>query len=80
VLACETTRSFYRDNTTHYTSKIIMQSRHSNGFSTGNFDLDCPAVSNQIAPYIDLKHSGFYALVSMTVQYTQVKFQKTPII
>lgn len=80
VLAGEWSGMFYRDKTTHYTSKMIMQSRHGNGFSTGNFDLYCPVVSNQIAPYVDLKHSGHYALVSMTVQYTQVKFQKTPII
>jgi hypothetical protein len=80
VLAGEWSGMFYKDKTTHYTSKMIMQSRHGNGFSTGNFDLYCPVVSNEIAPYVDLKHSGHYALVSMTIQYTQVKYQKTQII
>ncbi|MFZ9455500.1 MAG: hypothetical protein ACO27Q_09740, partial [Bacteroidia bacterium] len=71
---------FFKDKTTHTVSKMIMQARHGNGIAPGNIDLTVAVVSGEIVPTVSIIHTGYTGLVSVVLQYTQTKFQRTPIL
>jgi hypothetical protein len=70
----------WRDKVTHYSATPHKIHEFTNGFSSNSFVLHMPIVSNKIAPYLECKHTGKTAVISATFQYTQTKFQRTPII
>jgi hypothetical protein len=70
----------WKDKTTPNASAPILVNQFNSGFGSSLFDLYLPIVSNKLAPYITAKVVGKTAVVSATVQYTQSKFQRTPII
>jgi hypothetical protein len=80
VASLEYSTMFWRDKVTHYTSTPDLVHDFHNGWASGKFDLYTPIVSGAIAPYITCKLTGKTAVISATFQYTQVKFQRTPII
>ena len=80
VASLEYSTMIWKDKVTHYSSTPILVSQFNNGFGASQFNLFVPVVSNKIAPYIESKFVGQTAVISATMQYTQTKFQRTPII
>jgi hypothetical protein len=80
VASLEYSSMIWKDKTTQYSSTPILVNQFYSGFGASLFDLYMPVVSNKIAPYITCKLTGKTAVVSATIQYTQSKFQRTPII
>lgn len=80
VMTIEYSTMFWRDKVTHYTSVPHEIHDFHSGFASGNFVLHVPVVGGAIAPYIECKVVGKTAVISATFQYTQSKFQRTPII
>jgi hypothetical protein len=80
VATAEFCTMLWRDATTHYSSTPVKISNFHNGFANNSFIPHFPIVSNKIAPYIQCKHVGETAVISATIQYTQSKFQRIPII
>lgn len=80
VATAEFCTMLWRDATTHYSSTPVKISNFHNGFANNSFIPHFPIVSNKIAPYLECKHTGHTAVISATIQYTQSKFQRTPII
>ena len=80
VASMEYSTMFWRDKVTHYsTTPHKIQSFH-NGFPANEFVLHTPIVGSAIAPYIECNVTGQTAVISATLQYTQVKFQKIPVL
>jgi hypothetical protein len=80
VATAEFCTMLWRDATTHYSSTPVKISNFHNGFPSNSFIPHFPIVSNKIAPYLQCKHTGKMAVISATIQYTQSKFQRIPII
>ena len=80
VASLEYSSMIWKDKTTQYSSTPILVNQFNSGWGSSLFDLYMPVVSNKIAPYITAKVVGKTAVVSATIQYTQSKFQRTPII
>jgi len=80
VATAEFCTMLWRDATTHYSSTPVKISNFHNGFANNSFIPHFPIVSNKIAPYLQCKHAGATAVISATIQYTQSKFQRIPII
>lgn len=80
VATVEYTTMLWRDKVTHYSATPHKIHEFTSGFSSNTFALHMPIVSNKIAPYLECKHTGKTAVISATIQYTQSKFQRTPII
>jgi len=80
VASVEYSSMVWRDKVTHHSSTPHRIHEFHNGFSANSFILHMPIVSNKIAPYLECKHTGKTAVISATIQYTQSKFQRTPII
>jgi hypothetical protein len=80
VASVEYSSMVWRDKVTHYSSTPHRVVEFHSGFSANSFILHMPIVSNKIAPYLECKHVGKTAVISATIQYTQSKFQRTPII
>lgn len=80
VATVEYSTMFWRDKVTHYAATPHLIHDFHNGWASGRFDLYTPIVGGAIAPYITAKVLGKTAVISATFQYTQVKFQRTPII
>ena len=80
VASLEYSSMLWKDKTTQFSSTPILVNQFYSGFGASLFDLYMPVVSNKIAPYITCKLTGKTAVVSATIQYTQSKFQRTPII
>jgi len=80
VASLEYSSMIWKDKTTQYSSTPILVNQFNSGFGASLFDLYLPIVSNKIAPYITAKVVGKTAVISATIQYTQSKFQRTPII
>jgi hypothetical protein len=80
VASVEYSSMVWRDKVTHYSATPHRVVEFRSGFSANSFILHMPIVSNKIAPYLECKHTGKTAVISATIQYTQSKFQRTPII
>jgi hypothetical protein len=80
VASLEYSSMVWKDKTTQSASAPILVNQFNSGFGSSLFDLYMPIVSNKLAPYITCKTTGKTAVVSATIQYTQSKFQRTPII
>jgi hypothetical protein len=80
VASLEYSAMIWKDKTTPAASAPILVNQFNSGFGSSLFDLYLPIVSNKLAPYITAKVVGKTAVVSATIQYTQCKFQRTPII
>jgi hypothetical protein len=80
VASLEYSSMVWKDKTTQSASAPILVNQFNSGFGASLFDLYMPIVSNKLAPYITAKVIGKTAVVSATIQYTQSKFQRTPII
>ena len=80
VASLEYSSMVWKDKTTQYSSTPILVNQFNSGWGSSLFDLYMPVVSNKIAPYITAKVVGKTAVISATIQYTQSKFQRTPII
>jgi hypothetical protein len=80
VAAVEYTTMLWRDKITHYSATPHKIHEFTNGFASNTFALHMPIVSNKIAPHLECKHTGKMAVISATIQYTQSKFQRIPII
>ena len=80
VASLEYSSMVWKDKTTQYSSTPILVNQFNSGWGASLFDLYMPVVSNKIAPYITAKVVGKTAVISATIQYTQSKFQRTPII
>jgi archaellin len=80
VATAEFCTMLWRDATTHHSSTPVKISNFHNGFANNSFIPHFPIVSNKIAPYLQCKHTGHTAVISATIQYTQSKFQRIPII
>ena len=80
VASLEYSAMVWKDKTTQSASAPILVNQFYSGFGASLFDLYLPIVSNKLAPYITAKVVGKTAVISATVQYTQSKFQRTPII
>jgi hypothetical protein len=80
VASVEYTAMVWRDKVTNYSATPHKIHEFTNGFSSNSFVLHLPIVSNKIAPYLECKHTGKTAVISATLQYTQSKFQRIPII
>jgi len=80
VASLEYSAMIWKDKTTPAASAPILVNQFNSGFGSSLFDLYLPIVSNKLAPYITAKVVGKTAVVSATIQYTQSKFQRTPII
>jgi hypothetical protein len=80
VASVEYTAMVWRDKVTNYSATPHKIHEFTNGFSSNSFVLHMPVVSNKIAPYLECKHVGKMAVISATLQYTQSKFQRIPII
>jgi hypothetical protein len=80
VAAAEYSCMVWRDKVTHFSATPHKIHEFVNGFASNSFILHLPIVSNRIAPYLECKHTGKTAVISATFQYTQTKFQRTPII
>ena len=80
VASLEYSSMVWKDKTTQSASAPILVNQFYSGFGASLFDLYLPIVSNKLAPYITCKLTGKTAVISATIQYTQSKFQRTPII
>ena len=80
VASLEYSAMVWKDKTTQSASAPILVNQFYSGFGASLFDLYLPIVSNKLAPYITAKVVGKTAVISATIQYTQSKFQRTPII
>jgi hypothetical protein len=80
VATVEYTTMLWRDKVTHYSATPHKIHEFTSGFASNTFTLHMPIISNKIAPYLECKHTGKTAVISATIQYTQSKFQRTPII
>jgi len=80
VASVEYSCMVWRDKVTHYSATPHKIHEFTSGFSSNTFVLHLPIVSNKIAPYLECKYTGKTAVISATIQYTQSKFQRTPII
>jgi hypothetical protein len=80
VASVEYSCMVWRDKVTHYSATPHKIHEFTSGFSSNTFALHLPIVSNKIAPHVECKHTGKTAVISATFQYTQSKFQRTPII
>jgi len=80
VASVEYSCMVWRDKVTHYSATPHKIHEFTSGFSSNSFVLHLPIVSNKIAPYLECKHTGHTAVISATIQYTQSKFQRIPII
>jgi hypothetical protein len=80
VASVEYSCMVWRDKVTHYSATPHKIHEFTSGFSSNTFALHLPIVSNKIAPHLECKHTGKTAVISATFQYTQSKFQRTPII
>jgi len=80
VASVEYSCMVWRDKVTHYSATPHKIHEFTSGFASNTFALHLPIVSNKIAPYLECKHTGKTAVISATFQYTQSKFQRTPII
>jgi len=80
VSSLEYSSMIWKDKVTQYTSSPILVNQFNNGFGANTFKLFTPVVSNKIAPYITSTASGQSLVISATIQYTQSKFQRIPII
>jgi len=80
VAAVEYSCMVWRDKVTHYSATPHKIHEFTSGFSSNTFALHLPIVSNKIAPHVECKHTGKTAVISAAFQYTQSKFQRTPII
>jgi hypothetical protein len=80
VASLEYSSMIWKDKVTQYSSTPILVNQFNSGWGANLFDLYMPVVSNKIAPYIACKTTGKTAVISATIQYTQTKFQRTPII
>jgi hypothetical protein len=80
VAAAEYSCMVWRDKVTHFSATPHKIHEFVSGFASNSFILHLPIVSNEIAPYLECKHTGKTAVISATFQYTQCKFQRTPII
>jgi hypothetical protein len=80
VATVEYTTMLWRDKITHYSATPHKIHEFTNGFASNTFALHMPIVSNKIAPHLECKHTGKMAVISATIQYTQSKFQRIPII
>jgi hypothetical protein len=80
VASLEYSAMVWKDKTTQSASAPILVNQFNSGFGASLFDLYLPIVSNKLAPYITCKVTGKTAVISATIQYTQSKFQRTPII
>jgi hypothetical protein len=80
VATVEYSTMFWRDKVTHYAATPHLIHDFHSGFASGRFDLYTPIVGGAIAPYITAKVVGKTAVISATIQYTQSKFQRIPII
>lgn len=80
VASLEYSSMVWKDKTTQFSSTPILVNQFYSGFGASLFDLYLPIVSNKLAPYITAKVVGKAAVISATIQYTQSKFQRIPII
>jgi hypothetical protein len=80
VATVEYTTMVWRDKVTHYSATPHKIHEFTSGFASNTFRLYMPIISNKIAPYLECKHIGKTAVISATIQYTQSKFQRIPII
>ena len=80
VASLEYSAMVWRDKVTQYSSTPILVNQFNNGWGSGLFNLYMPVVGNQIAPYVRCSTTGATAVISATLQYTQSKFQRIPII
>jgi len=80
VVSVEYSTMFWRDKVTHYAATPHKIQSFANGFPSNDFVLHTPIVGGAIAPYIECKATGKTAVISATIQYSQSKFQRTPII
>lgn len=80
VAMVEYSSMIWKDKTTHYSSTPYKVHQDNNGFAANRFNLTMPIVSGQIAPNIVCTSTGKTAVISATIQYTQTKFQRIPII
>ena len=80
VASLEFSSMIWKDKVTQYSSTPILVNQFNSGWGSGLFNLYMPVVSNKIAPYVKATVIGNTAVISATIQYTQSKFQRTPII
>jgi hypothetical protein len=80
VASLEFSSMIWKDKVTQYSSTPILVNQFNSGWGSGLFNLYMPVVSNKIAPYVKATVVGKTAVISATIQYTQSKFQRTPII
>jgi hypothetical protein len=80
VASVEYSCMVWRDKVTHHSATPHKIHEFTSGFASNTFALHLPIVSNKIAPHVECKHTGKTAVISATFQYTQSKFQRTPII
>jgi hypothetical protein len=80
VAAVEYSCMLWRDKVTNYSATPDKTHEFVSGFSSNAFVLHLPVIGNKIAPYLECKHVGKTAVISATLQYTQTKFQRIPII
>jgi hypothetical protein len=80
VASLEYSAMVWRDKVTQYSSTPTLVNQFNNGWGSGLFNLYMPVVGNQIAPYVKCSTTGATAVISATLQYTQSKFQRIPII
>lgn len=80
VASLEYSSMLWKDKASQYSSTPVLVNEFNSGFGAGQFDLYMPVVSGNIAPYVRCNITGKTAVISATIQYTQTKFQRTPII
>jgi hypothetical protein len=80
VASLEFSTMIWKDKVTQYSATPVLVNQFNNGWGSGLFNLYMPVVSNKIAPYVKATVIGKTAVISATIQYTQSKFQRTPII
>jgi hypothetical protein len=80
VASLEFSTMIWKDKVTQYSSTPVLVNQFNSGWGSGLFNLYMPVVSNKIAPYVKATVVGKTAVISATIQYTQSKFQRTPII
>jgi hypothetical protein len=80
VASLEYSSMLWKDKASQYSSTPVLVNEFNSGFGAGQFDLYMPVVSGNIAPYVRCNITGKTAVISATLQYTQTKFQRTPII
>jgi hypothetical protein len=80
VASLEFSSMIWKDKVTQYSSTPLLVNQFNSGWGSSLFNLYMPVVSNKIAPYVKATVVGKTAVISATIQYTQSKFQRTPII